>query len=210
MSGLATLPATPAAQTPDFREQGRTNVFLAATLQSAAGCLPVRIRNLTPRGAMIEADSLPPTATAIVLRRGELNVAGQLVWVAGGKAGIGLGATISVRDWLAPIGSQEQQRVDGHLRAFRAGIQPVGLPSSAPQASARDDDLRLAAKLLGRLAEALATDPAVVGMHWQRLQDLDVIGQLLDVLTDRGSDAAAVERRLHNLRQSAAAALAAA
>lgn len=70
------------------RRSRRANVLLAATVESAGGELPVRLRNMSAEGALIEADALPAKGEQIVFRRNDIAVAGRVAWVLDRHAGI--------------------------------------------------------------------------------------------------------------------------
>ena len=74
---------------PQNRRSPRSNVLMQASLELSGTSLPVKLRNLSEDGALVEADKLPVEGSAIVFRRGDLSVPGRVAWVKGGHAGIG-------------------------------------------------------------------------------------------------------------------------
>lgn len=70
------------------RRSRRSNVLLAATVEAARGELPVRLRNLSADGALIEADELPGKGEQILFRRNDIAVAGRIAWVLDRHAGL--------------------------------------------------------------------------------------------------------------------------
>ena len=74
----------------------RSNVFLAATLVVAGTSVPVRVRNISARGALIDGGKLPPEGTAIELRRGSLAATGAIAWHVSGQCGVRFDADIDV------------------------------------------------------------------------------------------------------------------
>jgi hypothetical protein len=70
------------------RRARRANVLLAATIEVAGTSTPVRMRNLSSEGALIEADQLPIEGTNVLFRKKELAVPGHVAWVKGRRAGI--------------------------------------------------------------------------------------------------------------------------
>jgi hypothetical protein len=105
------------------RVEPRSNVFLAALLEMEGGPVPVRVRNLSPRGALIEGAVLP-TQGQVQLRRGDLSVCGKLVWIRNGYCGLQFHSTIDVPAWLKRIGHQGQERVDLIVASLRRGTIP--------------------------------------------------------------------------------------
>jgi hypothetical protein len=76
------------------RRQRRSNVLLTATLELPGRSLDVRLRNLSAEGALVEADGLPQQGTEIIFRRGDLTMAGKLVWAGKGRARIRFAAPL--------------------------------------------------------------------------------------------------------------------
>jgi hypothetical protein len=48
----------------------------------------VKLRNLSPEGAQVEHDALPVEGTELMFRKGDLAVAGRVIWTKGKQAGI--------------------------------------------------------------------------------------------------------------------------
>lgn len=70
------------------RRSRRANVLLAATVESTRGELPVRLRNLSADGALIEAEELPRKGESVLFRRNDIAVAGRVAWVLDRHAGL--------------------------------------------------------------------------------------------------------------------------
>lgn len=73
---------------PQNRRSRRANVLLAATVEAARGELPVRLRNLSSDGALIEADELPLKGEPVLFRRNDIAVRGRVAWVLDRHAGL--------------------------------------------------------------------------------------------------------------------------
>ena len=165
----------------DNRSQGRSNVFLAASLVSGAGQLPVRIRNLSQVGALLDGGSLPPAGSKVRLVRGRLSADGEIAWVARGQAGIRFTAEIDVAAWVARVGHSGQQRVDEVVAAHRR---------REPAAAIQDDDrLSLAAisEELDAICNRLAASPAIVTELGEELVKLDALASTLQQLAGRAT-----------------------
>lgn len=155
-------------------------MFVLATMAAAAGSGPVKIRNMSSGGALLEGGTLPRIGEHLSLRRGALSVSGRIVWRNEGKAGLRFEHEVQVMDWL-PAGSGGQQQVD---RAFQdlktspssAAPSPVARPEPSRIGS---EDLLKVAEALDTLADALAADSRVVADHFAKLQTLDIASQLL-------------------------------
>ncbi len=70
------------------RKSKRASVFLSATLEVRGQSMPVKLRNLSADGALVEAQTLPIEGTEVHFRRNELEVYGRVVWVNNRHAGI--------------------------------------------------------------------------------------------------------------------------
>lgn len=163
----------------------RTNMFVMATIYAGTGSAPVKVRNLSSSGALIEGPVLPHPGTQVRLSRGGLSITADIVWQKDGRAGLRFESVVSVADWL-PHGRaiSAQQRVDEIVQQAKDtsnGMLPVASidypGSQIAKLSATDlTRLRLA---IQSLAEDLAADPAAVERHGSKLQTLDIAAQAL-------------------------------
>ena len=80
------------------RGKSRSNIFLLATLAARGGSWPVRIRNLSPTGALIEGGMILPQCAPVRLVRGSLTIAGTVMWHNRARAGIRFDGEIDVAD----------------------------------------------------------------------------------------------------------------
>jgi len=101
--------------------EGRSNVFLAATLITGEAPVAVHIRNLSTHGVLIEGVPLPKVGARVRLLRGQLSALGQVAWEGTGQAGIRLDCEIDVDKWVRRVGHSGQQRVDAVISAVRSG-----------------------------------------------------------------------------------------
>jgi hypothetical protein len=70
------------------RRSHRSPVLLAATIEIAGEPVPVRLRNLSEEGALIEGERLPVQGSSTCFKRNELQLRGRVVWVEGRYAGV--------------------------------------------------------------------------------------------------------------------------
>ena len=70
------------------RRARRSKVLMTATLELSGSALPVKLRNLSAEGALIEGDSLPVEGSKVIFKRLELTVAGRIAWVSDDRAGV--------------------------------------------------------------------------------------------------------------------------
>ncbi len=73
---------------PQIRKARRSNVLMSASLELSGTSLPVKLRNLSAEGALVEGDNLPVEGASIQFRKGDLSVAGTVAWVKEDQAGV--------------------------------------------------------------------------------------------------------------------------
>jgi hypothetical protein len=180
------------------RASPRTNLLLSANAEVGGRILPVRIRNLSETGAMLEGAGLPDAGMKLVLVRGDLHVSAVVAWAAGARRGVRFDGPTPVHEWtggpkprpLDCTGLRDQRRVDA-LQAEARGDASSGRalrtqePEPAPPAAIPDLDSKLAhelgyvQRLLENLGDELINDLFLVQRHGQSLQSLDLVSQIL-------------------------------
>ena len=168
------------AEQTTARAHPRTSVFVLATMVTATVSGPIKIRNMSSGGALVEGEALPCVGERVCLRRGDLAAAGRIVWREAGKAGLRFDDDVQVMSWL-PTGNGKQQLVDRTFAELKSN--PISSASSAmtnvKSASIDGGELLDLASALDALADDLAGDTAVVANHLSKLQTLDIASQLL-------------------------------
>jgi hypothetical protein len=179
------------AHADEHRTEPRSNIFVTATLYASGGSTPVRIRNMSRGGALVEAAALPPPGGTMRLSRGTLSVAGQIIWVLGAKAGLHFGAPIAVTDWL-PNGQRGsgQQLIDEVVHQARLGAiaEPASLDPGPTKTPGTADDFNRYREMLDRAGEQLAADPSVAAAHLAALQLIDGVAQALAKLAAQAGE----------------------
>src|SRR5207244_4552334 len=80
----------------------RKNLLLSATIEAGTLNAPVRIRNLSESGAMLDGTALPESGVRLVLRRSAIEVPATAIWRTGGRCGIKFDDTaVSVDEWVS-------------------------------------------------------------------------------------------------------------
>lgn len=212
------MTASPECREGDARTEARASIYLAAALYCDGFPAPVRIRNLSTTGALVEGATVPNSGALVQLVRGGLIVHGLVAWSADGRCGLKFSGSIDVQRWrVAP--NLEQQRVDEVVRLVKAGAVPLPVPplGQAPQrpepaewGTRLSQDLHSASELLEKLGEALAGDAHVVAAHGPALQNLDIALQVLaavEAILDGDESADMDATKLRALRRSATQAL---
>ena len=96
------------------RRARRAKLLMAAWIEHDGGTLSVTLRDLSADGALIEGDHGLRPGSAVVLRKNELAVAGQVAWAKGRRLGIAFASSLPV------------ETVQRHLRAPKViGRDPI-------------------------------------------------------------------------------------
>lgn len=168
----------------DQRDEQRSNIFVIATLYAGSRSSPVRVRNMSRNGALIEGTALPVVGTAVRLARGTVTVSGEVVRADSRGAGLRFVVNTSVADWLPNgKGAASQQLADemayhARLAGLAKTDAPAFLPSTLVQGG-KVQQLREICRSLERAGELLAADLVVAACHTEPLQMIDVAAQRL-------------------------------
>jgi hypothetical protein len=100
------------------RQNKRSLVLLAAKVRTKSESFDVKLRNLSQKGALLEAESFPPVGTDLVFERGETSVRARVAWEANGRFGI---------EFLRPI---EESEVLIHVGRPQGPLPPASVKRS--------------------------------------------------------------------------------
>lgn len=163
----------------DHRSQGRSNVFLSASLIVGGVTLAVRVRNMSHRGALLDGPSLPQPGAAVRLVRGTLSADGQIAWQRGNQAGLRFVREIDVAAWVKRVGHAGQQRVDDAIAALRRNEPAPANLDAAPMPS-----LALLSEELQMICDRLANSATLTAQFGEELVKLDTLAQRLRQMAD--------------------------
>ena len=173
----------PAGGAAESRAGRRSNVFLTATLVMAGGSVAVRVRNISPRGALLDGPHLPPAGVAVDLRRGSLIAHGEIAWLTDDHCGVRFAADVDVESWTRRVEHTGQQRVDEMVALVQ---RPAATDPVAPFPAARQDSLASISADLAEACERLAARPDLVEACAAELLELDAIAQRLSNAVQKG------------------------
>ncbi len=104
---------------PHNRRPHRAPVLLTATLHVGGKAHPVKLRNLSEDGALVESDDFPPEGIDAIFERNALRVRSSVVWVEGHFAGIRFGRPLKSEDVLRRVA---KPRTPKQLEFKRPGL----------------------------------------------------------------------------------------
>lgn len=102
------------------RQAKRARVLLAAKLQTEAGEIDCRLRDLSRKGALIECSPTPPTGTELTFQRGKISVPARVAWSQPGRLGLEFAYAIDDAEVLVQLGPNSHKPVE---RFRRPGIK---------------------------------------------------------------------------------------
>ena len=78
-------------------------MLLAASIELGGASVPVKLRNLSEQGALIEGEELPAEGTVTIFQRKDLRLAGRVIWVEGRYAGIAFDVPLKREELLRHV-----------------------------------------------------------------------------------------------------------
>lgn len=162
----------------------RTNLLLSASIEADGVSGPVRIRNLSENGAMLEGATLPPVGTRLVLRRLHLEISATVIWADRSRCGVRFDGLISVSgwregNWIAPAGRSKGLR----KRSERTQSISVDDLVQAETNALIAEELIMLRHLLDDLGAQLV-ESSGEAQRMVALQQFDVASQTLGYLAD--------------------------
>lgn len=109
----------------DPRGAARSNVFLTGVLDHDGRAHPVRVRNISRLGALLEGKGLPAAGLNVCLRRGHLFATGEVAWDDGDWRGIRFTQQVDVPSWIRRPEHPGQRNVDEAIAELRSSKKPI-------------------------------------------------------------------------------------
>jgi len=88
---------------PQNRKSRRSYVLMSASLELSGTSVPVKLRNLSADGALVEGDKLPVEGASVLFRKGDLSMPGNVAWVNGRQAGVNFAQKLNPQQLLRHI-----------------------------------------------------------------------------------------------------------
>ena len=83
------------------RHGARNRVLLSATLVTTTQEQPVRIRDISSRGVLIEGQGLPLEGRDLIIRRGGIEIFSRIAWADGDRCGVEFDDELSERELVS-------------------------------------------------------------------------------------------------------------
>lgn len=109
------------------RRSRRSNVLMAAAIETEQGSARVTLRNLSAEGALIEGDEIPAPDAPVLFRKNDLVIRGRVAWVNDRRAGIAFDAKLEPETVLRHIPAKQHRF---HPRVKRPGFSAQALSAS--------------------------------------------------------------------------------
>jgi len=106
------------------RKSRRSPVYLAAAVEIAGVLQPVKLRNLSEEGALIEGERLPVEGTTTFFERNELRLKSTVIWVQGRYAGIAFARNLRQEEVLRHV-PQPRQVAQADFRRPGLACRPL-------------------------------------------------------------------------------------
>lgn len=104
------------------RRTRRSHVLMAASIEVDGRTIPVKLRNLSPQGALVEGLELPVVESAVIFRKKELKLSGRVAWLVDGRAGVAFDAKLDPESVLRHVPhTKPQAKLDFRRPRIRAG-----------------------------------------------------------------------------------------
>ena len=103
------------------RRSRRSNLLMAATVETASGMVGVTLRNLSAEGALVEGDGISEPGSQVIFRKNELCVSGLVAWVNERRAGIAFDAKLQPETVLRHIPSPRSRIAPSFKRPGLSG-----------------------------------------------------------------------------------------
>ena len=85
------------------RKAKRARVLLAAKLQTPAGEIDARLRDLSRKGALVECQTVPPVGTEVVFNRGNTSIPARIAWTGSDRVGLEFAYMIDEHEVLVQL-----------------------------------------------------------------------------------------------------------
>ena len=103
------------------RKNRRSNVLMSASLELSGTSVPVKLRNLSAEGALVEGSKLPVEGSSVLFRKGDIGMPGRVAWVNGHQAGVNFAQKLNPDQLLRHIPTPRPRVTPGFKRTGLKG-----------------------------------------------------------------------------------------
>ena len=107
----------------ESRSKPRFRVLLAAKLLTTTDEQPVKVRNISATGALIEGEKLPSVDTDVIIRRGDFEVFGTVVRCERGQCGIEFDEPLADEDLWRQVNAVAARQPETGVQHWRPGLR---------------------------------------------------------------------------------------
>ena len=166
----------------NLREIQRKALFVAATIVVGDQVDPVRVRNMSAGGALLEGAVLPVPGTTFEVVRAHLSVGAKAMWTRGNQCGVSFCENVDVAEWMTPNSPTQQQRIDSMFHQARCQVAAVRKDRHDTAGSDEvpsADPVRMAIRMLVAMEEVFVIDPHIQMNHPAQMRALKKVLNLL-------------------------------
>lgn len=165
--------------TLERRDSPRTKMFLAATISYGEESTPCQVRNMSTRGALVQAVCPPPKHATVILQKGTLFSTGEVSWRAGDLFGVHFNAEADPVAWLSGRKAENASKSSPTLPSHSA-IEDTFSEEVVRLRIA--EELSYISRTIENAAVILLNDPLLKARHAGVLQQLAITSEMLDDL----------------------------
>ena len=103
------------------RSAKRARVLLAARLETVAGEIEARLRDLSQKGALVECLEVPPVGSEVVFVRGATRVPARVAWAGPDRVGLEFHHEIDEHEVFVQLGKRPPPKPVGFRRPLFPG-----------------------------------------------------------------------------------------
>lgn len=175
------------------RKGQRTNVITRVTFSSGARSLGARLRDVSLSGMQLELPNPPDVGSEVSITKGNLQTSGVVVWLDRGRCGVRLHQDIDLNSWLGGRVTRLENEANA-LSSLGKKIEKMSHDfyaefddRSQAQCAIRKrcaEEMRYVARLVEDLGEAFMKEPIILSRHARKVQDFDLIKQIITQLSN--------------------------
>lgn len=163
-------------ETTTEKASGRTSTLLSAKICWAAGESAAFVRNISEMGALLECDAALEPKQPIILKRGDLEVHGCVVWAKDETYGIKFATTVDPAAWLGELGPKTA--VVAATSSLKRLIEE-GKDVSSLIDKRISEEIAYVARMLENVGEAFSKDAVLCNRYAAQLQNISISIQML-------------------------------